>query len=279
MGGGKTLDTAKLAANQLGLPYIALPTSASTDAPASSMAVLYLENGRHQRCVTFDHGPALVLVDSLIISKAPLRLFVAGIGDALATCYEARANAASDTANYIGTGYRRCQAGLAIAESCGRVLWDYAESATADLSRGLLTEAVENVIEANILLSGLGFENTGCAAAHAVHTGLHEIPGAEASHHGEMVAFGVIFQLVMEKAPAEEIEKVIAFLSRLGLPTSLGQLGVEASEENLSAITARIIDGNSGVEAEPFPVDAALVRASLLQADALGRRTLKALAG
>lgn len=274
-GGGKTLDTAKIAANNLGLPQFIIPSSASTDAPTSSMSVLYKESGEHLRCIVHRRGPDLVLVDSRIIAQAPLRLFVAGIGDALATWFEARANARSDAANYIGRGYRRCKAGLAIAKMCYDVLTEDAFAAKLALERGALSEAVENVIEANILLSGLGFENTGCAGAHSLHTGFHEIPAAKQMLHGEIVAFGVIFQLVMENAGQGELEKTVQFLKRMGLPITLKQLNVEPSPENIRTITRRVVDGNSGVEAEPFLITEDLVYNAIVAADALGSFYMK----
>jgi glycerol dehydrogenase len=274
VGGGKTLDTAKLVAAQDKLTQFIVPTSASTDAPTSSMSVVYKETGEHLYSVCHKRGSDLVLVDTKIIAGAPVRLFVAGIGDALSTYFEARANAASDTANYIGSGYRRTKASMAIAKMCYDVLIEDGYAAKMDLENGALTEAVENVIEANILLSGLGFENTGCAGAHSVHTGIHEIPGTNKYFHGEMVAFGVLFQLVMENVPKEELDKVVRFMKSVGLPITLRQLGVEPTPENIRIITGRIVDGNSGVEAEPFLITEDLVYNALISADAIGTRYL-----
>src|SRR5512139_1117506 len=45
MGGGKTIDTAKIAADRAGIPVIVVPTIASTDAPCSGCAVLYSADG------------------------------------------------------------------------------------------------------------------------------------------------------------------------------------------------------------------------------------------
>jgi glycerol dehydrogenase len=239
------------------------------------MSVLYKESGEHIRAVRLARPAELVLADSAIIAAAPPRLFVAGMGDALSTWFEARANAASGTANYIGRGYRRSLAAMAIAEKCYQTLLADGCPARRALEKGELTEAVENVIEANILMSGLGFENTGCAGAHAVHTGFHEIESASAAYHGEIVAFGVIFQLMLEKAPAGELEEVLQFMRQVGLPMTLDDLNVEATEENFRIIAGRILDGNSGVEAEPFPVTPGLVLAALKAADAAGRRWRK----
>lgn len=271
LGGGKTLDAAKLAGASLGLTVIVAPTSASTDAPTSSMGVLYTPDGLHLRCQTIDRPMELVLVDSLIIAKAPVRLFVAGIGDALSTWYEAEANEASGSLNYIGRGHGRCLGGLALARQCHQVLSLRALEATTDLVQGRLTGAVEDVIEANILLSGLGFENNGCAAAHSLHTGLHEIEGCSRLFHGELVAFGVVFQLAMENRPAEEIGDVLGLMAGVGLPVSLADLGLEVDDAGLGRIVGRVVDGNSGIEAEPFTVTPEAVRSALLRADRLGR--------
>ena len=274
IGGGKTLDTAKLVAAQNDLVTFIVPTSASTDAPTSSLSVVYSEEGKHLYSKSHRRGSDLILVDSKIIADAPLRLFIAGIGDALSTYYEARANEQSDTANYIGSGYRRTRAAMAIAEECRDVLFRDALRAVEDLRAGALTEAVENVIEANILLSGLGFENTGCAGAHSVHTGIHEIPGTEKYYHGEMVAFGILFQLVLENDREDELDEVMDLLTTLDLPVTLEQLGVDPTPENLEIITSRICDGNSGVDAEPFLVTHDTVYNALISADAIGRSWL-----
>lgn len=292
-GGGKALDTAKLVANQLGLPQFIIPTSAATDAPTSSMSVLYRDTGQHLRCQVHRRGPDVVLVDSSLIARAPLRLFVAGMGDALSTWFEARANARSDTANYIGRGYRRCLAAMAIAEKCFEILMDNGLAAKNDLERGVVSEAVENVIEANILLSGLGFENTGCAGAHSLHTGFHEIPETASIFHGEIVGFGIIFQLVLEmqakglpvgltadsdhfNEDRAELERVLQFMKSVGLPLTLKQLNVEPTAENIGLISSRVLDGNSGIEAEPFPLTKEMVYAAIVTAETLGQAYCRA---
>jgi len=82
VGGGKTLDTAKLCADELGLPVIIVPSSASNDAPVSEIAVLYTESGEYIGSRKLKRNAELVLVDSEIIAQSPRRLFIAGMGDA-----------------------------------------------------------------------------------------------------------------------------------------------------------------------------------------------------
>ena len=87
LGGGKTLDAAKLVGKDRRIPVAVIPTSASTDAPVSSMAIIYHDDGRHLRAEPLNRAPELVLVHSENIMKAPLTLFVSRIGDALSTWY------------------------------------------------------------------------------------------------------------------------------------------------------------------------------------------------
>ena len=154
-GGGKCLDAAKFASSELDWPRIIMPTSASTDAPAAGISVLYTKDGVHIRSEKMRRPTELVLIDSEIIANAPARLFSAGIGDALATYFEAMANDTTEGMNFIGTGYRRCRAGMAIARECYDILMTDGESALMAVKGHYVTEALENVIEANTAASAL----------------------------------------------------------------------------------------------------------------------------
>lgn len=271
MGGGKCIDTAKFVSSEMNLPRVIVPTAASTDTPAAGLSILYTQSGIHVRSEKLNRPSELVLVDSQIIADAPARLFSAGIGDALATYFEALANEATDTDNYIGKGYRRCRAGMAIARECYDILMEYGIEALRDVKEHRVTEAVENVIEANTLLSGLGFENTGCAAAHGIHSGLSEIESAHAYLHGEKVAFGLICQLIIEEAPRELVDKLIRFLIAADLPVCLGDISIEPTSEVLQRIADHVIDENPLMAHEPVTVSKERLIEVILKADKLGQ--------
>ena len=182
MGGGKALDTAKAVAENLGLPCVIIPTVASNDAPCSGVAVLYNDAGVVIKAVLMRRNPDLVLVDTGIIANAPRRLFAAGLGDALSTWFEARA-CKNSGARTMARG-NVSNTGLMMARLCYDLLMEKGRDALAAVERHEVTPALEDVVEATIYLSGLGFENGGLAAAHAVNDGFAQEPQAHGMYHG-----------------------------------------------------------------------------------------------
>jgi glycerol dehydrogenase len=78
MGGGKTIDSAKIVADREGIPVIVVPTIASTDAPCSGCAVTYSPEGVFEAVLYQKRNPAAVLVDLNIIASAPLAFLSRG---------------------------------------------------------------------------------------------------------------------------------------------------------------------------------------------------------
>ncbi len=129
------------------------------------------------------------------------------------------------------------QIGCRSCKLCYDTLLEDSEKAIAACNSNVVTQALENIIEANTLLSGLGFESSGLAAAHAIHNGLTALEEAHHNFHGEKVSFGTIVHLVLENAPREELEEVLAYCKSVGLPTCLGDLGVkEVTDEKVAPL-------------------------------------------
>ena len=121
IGGGKTIDVAKAVGTKLNLPFLVIPTIAATDAPTSSLSVIYRTDGSHAGEFFYDHSPSVLVVDSQIIAQAPTRFLVSGMGDALATLIEAESTRKSNTPNLVyhkAGGFRQTLAGQAIARAC-----------------------------------------------------------------------------------------------------------------------------------------------------------------
>jgi glycerol dehydrogenase len=269
VGGGKTIDTAKLAAIANDARIVIVPTIASTDAPCSAIAVRYNAAGIYQESMFLPRNPDIVIVDSAVIAKAPVRFLVAGIGDALSTWFEARSNLESRSANLVRPNLSPPMAGIAIARACHEVLMRDALAAKIAVEKGLLTPAVENIIEANTLLSGLGFENCGVSAAHGIHDGLTVLHATHKFFHGEKVAFGVLCLLMLEGRALAEIEETARFCRSLGLPTTLADLNLgDATTADMKRVAEASLKPGSATYKVAVPVSAEIVRDAILALNA-----------
>lgn len=269
MGGGKTIDTAKIAADRAGIPVIIVPTIASTDAPCSGCAVLYSTEGIFHSVHYQKANPAAVLVDVGIIAAAPVRFLVAGMGDALSTWFEARSCERTRSPNECG-GYATA-AGLSIARLCYETLLSHGAAAKLACERHLVTPALERIVEANILLSGLGFESAGLAAAHSIHNGLTALAETHAFLHGEKVAFGVLAGLQLADASVSESEVVFDFCEEIGLPTTLVDIGLgNASRQKLLLAAEKACAPEQPIHHEAGPMTSEKVLDAMLAVDALG---------
>src|SRR5690606_32990788 len=192
--------------------------------PCTALAVIYKEDGSFDKYLFLPENPDVVIADSNILAAAPVRFFVAGIGDALATYFEARACYRKNGDNLVNL--KPSLAGLGLAKMCYETILEYGPQAKVAVEKGISTPAVEHTIEATIYLSGVGAEAGGLAAAHAIHNGMTAVPSLHQAQHGEKVVFGLLTQLVLESAPKEEIKTVIHFIKEVGLPLTLNDLGL-----------------------------------------------------
>ncbi|MGF2054613.1 glycerol dehydrogenase [Vagococcus fluvialis] len=281
LGGGKAIDTSKCVAE--GENLIIVPTIVATDAPTSHSAVLYTEDGEFDDYAYFKQSPSVVLVDTKIIANAPTRFLVAGMGDALSTLFEARATARSFSNVNAGlpNGYitketapaKNTIAAYTLARVCYETLLENGFNAKIACDNNIVTPALENIVETNILLSGLGFESSGLAAVHAIHDGLTALEGTHHYFHGEKVAFSVICQLVLENAPIEELYEVLDFSLSIGLPVCLEDIGVESItfEEALEVAKKACIPEES-IHSMPFPIVEEEVAQAIIAADQIGKK-------
>mmetsp|Transcript_26062 Transcript_26062/g.65146 ORF Transcript_26062/g.65146 Transcript_26062/m.65146 type:complete len:381 (+) Transcript_26062:179-1321(+) len=277
LGGGKTLDTAKAVAAALPAPIIIVPTLASTDAPTSARAVIYTETGSVQGYLDLPRNPDVILLDTSVIAKAPPRFIISGMGDALSTYFEADSCRVTKAPNSTcGAGHFHAQSltAMALAELCYKTLLSSGRGAVVAARAGVATPDFERVVEANTLLSGVGFESGGLGAAHAVHNGLSELDECHAFMHGEKVAIGVQVGLILTGKPKELIDEVYGFCEEVGLPTTLADVGLkgEVSDEKLWIVANRTCVPEETVHNEPVKVVAEDVFNALKAADAEGRR-------
>ncbi|MCK0104438.1 glycerol dehydrogenase [Pseudohalocynthiibacter sp. F2068] len=253
LGGGKAIDTAKGISLELGLNIIIVPTIASNDSPTSRLAVIYDEDHHIVGVERMPRNPDAVLVDSAIIAKAPVRFLISGIGDAISKKFEAELCARSKGLNFYGG--RQTSTALALSDYCYHQIRKYSVDALKAARQGLVTPELDEVIEAAILQSGLGFENGGLAIAHGLTRGMVQQKEAQRALHGELVAWGLLVQLIAENRDSAFIADLRTFYRCIGLPLFLSDLGFENTNGDVidaiahstwtDASYVRIIDGLS----------------------------------
>ena len=267
VGGGKTLDTAKAVAHLNKIPVVVSPTLASTDAPTSALAIIYKPTGEFESYMHLPFNPNIVLVDTEMIVQAPWIFLSSGIGDALATYYEAKICVDAESDNMAGG--LSTKAAFALATLCKDTLYEFGEQAIKDCKANKVTPAFEAVVEANTLLSGLGFESSGLAAAHSIHDGLTELEETHHFMHGQKVAFGNIAQAVIDD-DLEELEKIVRFSFRVGLPVTLKRFGiVEDVEKKIMIVAKKTVDKDETIHSYPKKMTAQLVFDAIMKADKL----------
>ena len=275
-GGGKAIDTVKMVASDLRVATVIIPTIASSDAPTSRLALVYNEDRTFDRFYFPARNPDLVLVDTEIIAKAPPRMLVAGLGDALATWFEADACNRSCALNL--SGGRQTATALAAARLCFDLIMEYGLQAKIACENRVVTPALEKVVEANILLSGLGFESGGLAAAHSMQDGFTVLEEIHDFYHGEKVAFLTLVQLVLEERPKETLQQVYDFCHKVGLPITLGDLNIDkdkvGAERLMEAVRLSTLPGKI-MHNHAFPINDQMVFDAVIAADALGRALKK----
>ena len=246
IGGGKTMDTAKAVADNYNAAVIIVPTTASTDAPAMGLSVIYTAAGEHVGARHYKKNPDLVLLDTDILAK-------------------------SASPNYVNSGYHQTIACIAVSKACHETILTKGVSAKLAAEQGLCTKDVEDVIEANTLLSGLGVQNGSCAGAHSIAEGITVLEPCAKLLHGEVVAFGILVQLIVEGAPAEELDELYTFFEEVGLPTTFDDLGIpDATEADIRKVAETSM--HSYWDVEPFAVNPQMVFDGIMMANTLGKR-------
>ena len=244
VGGGSAVDTAKATAYYSGkhiVKYLFYPTN-----------------------------PDAVMVDTTVIANAPVKFLIAGMGDALGTYFEGRASIRTESASLEGTGITR--AGQALARLCYDTLREYGKQAVEACKVHAVTPALENIVEANVYLSGVGADNVNCAAAHSFYNGVTSLGIAHADH-GCCVALGTLVQLILEGVPKEEFEEVQNFCMEVGLPVTLEEIGVTAAEQVETIAKNACVPGETihNLAGDVQPVE---LYDAILQADAMGKLAL-----
>lgn len=229
VGGGKTMDVAKAAGNLADITVITIPTIAATCAAWAALSVLYTEEGDFCEFRRNAHCPKLILADTEVIARAPARYLKAGIVDTLAKWYEtapALQNAEEDLPLNISVYGAKLGFDLLERE---------APEAIRAAEKGEATPGLQKTVDAILYLAGFVGSFIGGKAyggfAHPFYHSVRRVRTAEHMLHGELVAFGIITQVILEKRPDAETEEIIRQFNRLDEAFTLEEIGFTDEQE------------------------------------------------
>ncbi len=276
LGGGASIDAGKAVSHKMNLPVIVVPTTASTDGPCSALSVIYSDEGIFEEYLHLRRNPDCVLMDTRIVANSPVKFLVAGMGDAVAGFWESGTCTRSGKANSFCGGDSPTLTAQAMSKLCYQTLLESGFHAKLAVEKKMVTPAVEAIVEANTLISGLSSENGGHAGAHSIHNGFTTLTATQGKLHGEKVAFGVLAQIVMEGRPHKDFEEVQSFCACVGLPICLEDLNLpDPSGAEIRQVAEATVVAGETIHATWFNVTADHVEAAIWIADALGREFKK----
>ena len=266
MGGGKALDTAKGTAEKARLPIFTFPTIAATCAATTALSVVYKEDGNFDSFYFFDKPARHSFIDTEIIAQAPERYLRAGIGDTLGKYFECHFAARGDKLKHSSA------LGREISNMCYLPLREYAEEALEECRNNEAGEALQQAVLANIISTGLVsllvLDEYNCAIAHSVYYGLVLLPGFEEENlHGDVVAYGVLVQLMVDKEE-EQAKEMKAFLKKLGIRTTLLEMGAPIEREALKEVLRETVTGPD-MEHIPYEVTEDMIYEALCKVEEL----------
>lgn len=266
MGGGKALDTAKGTAQKAGLPVFTFPTIAATCAATTALSVVYKEDGNFDSFYFFDKPARHSFINTEIIACAPERYLRAGIGDTLGKYFECHFAARGDSLHHSSA------LGREISNMCYLPLLEYAEDALKECRENKAGVALQQAVLANIVSTGLVsllvLDEYNCAIAHSVYYGLVLLPGFEEENlHGDVVAYGVLVQLIVD-GEEEQAKEMKAFLQKLGIRTTLAEMGAPLECNALKAMLKETVTGPD-MEHIPYEVTEDMIYDALCKVENL----------
>lgn len=235
IGGGRLLDTAKIASDLAGIRAITVPTSASTCAATAWLSVEYTDDGAFVGNYWTKYPPFCTIIDTdVIVRKCPLRYNLAGIVDAMAKYPEITYNL-KFTSRFERNAYS--ETAKEIAEQNYRLFMSEWQEVKKKLEEGQADAQVEDAIAKAVALTGL----VSCLACGgkqaAVSHLLYSYICCYHRHittrflHGEIVGASLCYQLAVDCAEKQEIEALRDFLKKAGMPVCMRELGLDLNEK------------------------------------------------
>lgn len=213
IGGGRSVDIAKMTAFTLKKSFVSIPTSASHDGIASPFVSI---RGDKPYSIIAT-APLGVFVDIAILKKAPRRLLASGCGDLMAKVTAVRdwELARDNTGEYFGTYAAN------LASMSAKIVIDNSKDFRKNPDVRMIVEAlISSGVAACIAGSSRPCSGAEHLFSHAVD---HLKPGV--GLHGEKCGIGAI---LIAKLQGQDWKKIIQMLKNVGAPTKAKEIGLES---------------------------------------------------
>ena len=213
IGGGRSVDIAKLCSFNLRKPFVSIPTSASHDGIASPFVSVRGEKP-HSLVAT---APLGVFVDVNVIKGAPKKLLASGCGDLMA-----KVTAVKDWQlgrDKKGEYYGRYSADL--ASMSAKIL---IESSPSFSKKGIDARIIVEALISAGVASCIAGSSRPCSGAE--HLFSHAVDHLEfgVGLHGEKVGIGAI---MIAKLQGQDWKKIVKTLKNVGAPTTAKEIGLK----------------------------------------------------
>lgn len=274
IGGGRVIDATKAAGDILNIPVVSVPTIAATCAAWAALSVMYTEEGNFDHFRRNVHSPKAIVADTEILANAPERYLKAGVVDTLAKWYE------------TSVGYDISDSDFSHINSvnAARLAYDFLDKQALNVIQNAKEKRVDEntikTVDAILYLAGNVGSYMGDKAfsgfAHPFYHSSRIIKETREMLHGELVAFGLLMQAVLEKKDKEEIFAIVKKFSELKVAFTLEEIGIYGQvEEKLKIISDRIREAFGPLSIlEANPNERAIIEAAF-QADGYVRKYRK----
>lgn len=224
-GGGRAMDVTKAAGDIARLPVLTIPTVLGTCAAWAACSVLYNDEGDYVQCRYNQQAPVIVLADTQLLARSPVRYLKAGIADTYAKWYELR-----PVINGLQARDASKEIAFYAAELALNTLAEKGHKAVLAQSEGRISKELYDVIDSIIYLAGfvgsISDGDTYIPFAHQFYNSVRGVPASKQRLHGEIVGYGLIVQSLLNEDMIYNVKRLVAQLKEIDNLFTLAELGL-----------------------------------------------------
>ncbi|MGB3943656.1 MAG: NAD(P)-dependent glycerol-1-phosphate dehydrogenase [Methanothrix sp.] len=224
VGGGRSIDVAKLASEKAKLHFVSIPTAASHDGICSAQASITIDG---ETTSVSAHAPLGIIADTSIISKAPRRLLAAGCGDIISNITAIRDWKLASRLR----GEEYSEYASALSEMTAKMIVETAPSLKPGLEESARV-VVKALISSGVAMSIAGSSRPASGSEHKFAHAVNRIDPGKALH-GELCGLGTIVMMYLHGGDWKMIRSA---LQEVGAPTCASEIGID-EETVIEALT------------------------------------------